>query len=339
MEAYLVIGVLMFMASLLFCKSLLECVQALMHVLSECSGCAGNCECVSLNYGEKRSAREVLMILLVLWSIGKPCLLILGPLLGEFVLGQPPQWTVVFVQVVLNTSRFAHKQGPDETLNHSLHKAGPAGENDVQVQIREVEGLVLVMPFALLSASSTWTWVGLKNDGFFADDQVWDQELFTSRGMQLYEVSIQPYYGLQEISWSPKYGLCLGLAICRFTNKIQLSSSCSVECAREEERREGVSLTLSFSHSAILAHSLTLHGQTESGGHVVVLAVRCMLEPVPPGAVSPDRELCLPTYSHFLIVNKTSFSLSLSLPPSTLPHLSTDRQERKHRKPGLLWLL
>jgi hypothetical protein len=148
-------------------------------------------------------------------------------------------------------------------------------------------------------------------------------------------VSIQPYYGLQEISWSPKYGLCLGLAICRFTNKIQLSSSCSVECAREEERREGVSLTLSFSHSAILANSLTLHGQTESGGHVVVLAVRCMLEPVRPGAVSPDRALCLPTYSHFLIVNKTSFSLSLSLPPSTLSHLSTDRQERKQRKPGL----
>ena len=103
----MVIGVLMFMASLLFCKSLLECVQTLMHVLAECSGCAGNCECVSMNYGEKRSAREVLMILLVLWSVGKPCLLILGPLLGEFVLARPPQWTVVFVQVVLNTSRFA----------------------------------------------------------------------------------------------------------------------------------------------------------------------------------------------------------------------------------------
>jgi hypothetical protein len=38
-----------------------------------------------------------------------------------------------------------------------------------------------------------------------------------------------------------------------------------------------------------------------------------MLEPVRPGAVSPDRALCLPTFSHFLIVNKTSLSLSLSL--------------------------
>ena len=67
-------------------------------------------------------------------------------------------------------------------------QSGPASEIDVLVRIREVEGLVLVMPFALLSASSTWTCVGLKNDGFFDGDQVWDQELFTSRGMQIYEI-------------------------------------------------------------------------------------------------------------------------------------------------------
>jgi hypothetical protein len=38
-----------------------------------------------------------------------------------------------------------------------------------------------------------------------------------------------------------------------------------------------------------------------------------ILEPVRPGAVSPDRALCLPTFSHFVIVNKTSLSLFLSL--------------------------
>jgi len=42
-----------------------------------------------------------------------------------------------------------------------------------------------------------------------------------------------------------------------------------------------------------------------------------ILEPVRPGAVSPDRELCLPTFSHFVIVNKTSLPLSLSLSSST----------------------
>ena len=35
-----------------------------------------------------------------------------------------------------------------------------------------------------------------------------------------------------------------------------------------------------------------------------------MLEPVRPGAVSPGRALCFPTFSHFSIVNK-NFSTSL----------------------------
>jgi hypothetical protein len=54
---------------------------------------------------------------------------------------------------------------------------------------------------------------------------------------------------------------------------------------------------------------------------------RHMLEPVRPGAVLPDRALCLPTFSHFLIVIKSSFSLPpppalsfcLSVSPSPSP--------------------
>ena len=38
-----------------------------------------------------------------------------------------------------------------------------------------------------------------------------------------------------------------------------------------------------------------------------------MLEPVRPGAESPDRALCLPTFSHFVIANKRSLSLSFYL--------------------------
>ena len=46
------------------------------------------------------------------------------------------------------------------------------------------------------------------------------------------------------------------------------------------------------------------HGQTESGGTVSPSYVG----PVRPEAVLPDRALCLPTFIHFLIVNKTSLS-------------------------------
>ena len=38
-----------------------------------------------------------------------------------------------------------------------------------------------------------------------------------------------------------------------------------------------------------------------------------MLVPVRPEAVLPGRAFCLPTFSHFLIVNKTSFPLSLHM--------------------------
>jgi len=41
-----------------------------------------------------------------------------------------------------------------------------------------------------------------------------------------------------------------------------------------------------------------------------------ILEPVRPGAVSSVRALCLPTFSHFLIVNKTSQPRGLRSPPA-----------------------
>ena len=42
---------------------------------------------------------------------------------------------------------------------------------------------------------------------------------------------------------------------------------------------------------------------------------RDILEPVRPEAVLPETALCLPTFSHFLIDNKISLSLSLPETP------------------------
>jgi hypothetical protein len=55
-----------------------------------------------------------------------------------------------------------------------------------------------------------------------------------------------------------------------------------------------------------------------------------ILEPVRPGAASPDKALCLPTFSHFVIVNKTSLplSLSLSLSLSTIARRGRGREGR-----------
>jgi hypothetical protein len=63
-----------------------------------------------------------------------------------------------------------------------------------------------------------------------------------------------------------------------------------------------------------------------------------MLEPVRPGAVSPNRALYLPTFSYFVIVNKTSLSLSPSptLPPS--PGRTEDQNNFARPRSSRTWV-
>jgi hypothetical protein len=59
-----------------------------------------------------------------------------------------------------------------------------------------------------------------------------------------------------------------------------------------------------------------------------------MLEPERPAAVSPGRVLCLPTFNHFLIVNKLlSLSLSFSLSLSVHTHAHSDILRDSHSSP------
>ena len=80
------------------------------------------------------------------------------------------------------------------------------------------------------------------------------------------------------------------------------------------------------------------HGQTErratwpngEWGY----STRChMLGPERPEAVSPDRALRTPTFSHFLIVNKTSLLLSLSSSSSAANMTGVQAQSRPTVEP------
>jgi hypothetical protein len=66
------------------------------------------------------------------------------------------------------------------------------------------------------------------------------------------------------------------------------------------------------------------HGQTESGGIVLPLYSPSYAGPVRPEAALPDRMLCLSTFSHFLIVNRTSLSVASSSSSSS----SSSRQRQ-----------
>jgi len=61
------------------------------------------------------------------------------------------------------------------------------------------------------------------------------------------------------------------------------------------------------------------------------------LEPVRPGAVSPDRALCLPTFSHFVIVNKTSLSLFLLRIWRPQKFLTAQESSFTYSLSGLIW--
>lgn len=181
MEAAFAAGVLAFMLALLFCRSLIECTHAALKLagaaVDACVGCAG-CGGCALHYGDRESARQVVLALLVAWGVGKPLALLLAPLAAEWAAGSAPRWTVVFAAVTLNAS----------AVGAAANGTGELCAGCATVDAQRADGLTLAMPFALLSATSTWVWVTLKNEGFFDADQGWDEELFAHRGMQVYEV-------------------------------------------------------------------------------------------------------------------------------------------------------
>jgi hypothetical protein len=217
------IGVLVFMVVLFFCKSLLECVDKCMNVLAACAhvNCAQYLDCLALNHGQKESFRNIQVVFLLLLSACKPLVILLGSACGELALGHKPQWTVGFVHVFFNQSSFTHTQGHagDWPVNHSDLVRERTFSSPSRAT--EVDGLFLVMPFALISACSTWTWITLKNDGFFDSDPVWDADLFNNRAMQLFEIlygfeTFTLLFGLLSIAGDPvmlEYVLMIALSL------------------------------------------------------------------------------------------------------------------------------
>ena len=196
-DARYAVSVLVLMLALFFCKTLLECVEKCTNVLVSCAnlGCESLCaqmscalECLELDHGQTEKFHNAKMIVVLLLSTGKPLIIIAASWCGKWARGYngfEPRWTVVFVQVSLNQSRFSHAN-----LTADLWEISTATE------ITEADGVFLVMPFALISTLCTWTWVSLKKDGLFCDDPVWDANLFEHRGMQLFEV----LYGLETFT-------------------------------------------------------------------------------------------------------------------------------------------
>jgi hypothetical protein len=175
-ENHHLVAVVVFMVVLLFCKQVLECLQSFASLWQSCALNFGCC-----HYGHEELLRGGLLALLLSFSVLQPVVFVLVKFAVNALRGSPGFWTVNFVHVNFNVSAFPHKH----TASQAMRRPQP---DSVRVGSTSVDGLLLIMPFALCACCSTYTWFSMKAAGEFAKDPMWDTELFSNRRMQLYEV-------------------------------------------------------------------------------------------------------------------------------------------------------
>jgi hypothetical protein len=178
-ENHYVVAVVIFMVSMLFCKNLLECIQACIQV-SQSLICKDLifCPCVYQSHAEL--LRESALKVLLMFSIFQPIVLLLVKKISETALEHKSFWTVNVGYVMINADAFTHSK------NDSMAILPP--ERAISFSVSEVDVVLVVMPFTLAAASSTWTWVSLQHQEFFNSDPEWGPELFSDPRMLLYEL-------------------------------------------------------------------------------------------------------------------------------------------------------
>jgi len=174
-ENHHIVAIVVFMVALLFCKQMLECVHSMLSVWQTCA--ATTC---CFHYGQQELLRRGLTAALLTFSVCQPIMFVLVNFAANALRGRAGYWTVNFVHIEFNASAFPHRHSQSESLRRPL-------PSSVSVDLTPVDGLLLVMPFALCAFCTTNTWLGMQAGGGFNSDPRWDSELFQSRRMQLYE--------------------------------------------------------------------------------------------------------------------------------------------------------
>ena len=178
-ENHYVVAVLVFMLTMLFCKNMLECMQTCIQV-SQALMCKDLCFCPCVHTGHAQLLRESMLNALLLFSVFQPLVLLLVKKSAESMLEHESFWTVNVGYVVINTNAFEHSTNKTAALSTPEKAFSPS--------FSEMDVVLLVMPFTLAAASSTWTWVSLQHQDFFRSDPEWGPELFSDPRMLLYEL-------------------------------------------------------------------------------------------------------------------------------------------------------
>jgi hypothetical protein len=270
------VAIVVFMAALLFCKNLLQCVQACMQVWQACAESMCN-ECPCVHYGHMELLRGCFSATLLTFSVGQPLLLLFVKSTADVLRRRQGFWTVHFVHVGLNVSAFPHKR--------SGSLAGPAPESAdlahaLTLAQSEVDGLLLVMPFALAAACTTYSWCTMRAAGHFQTDPAWDAELFQDRRLQLYEMlyaleTCLLLAALLALAADPaplEYTLVCALLATFILMCLSAQSRCKAAGDRASESLLG--LLLSATLNMLLS---TFVAQHWAGAYPVKVSAACML--------------------------------------------------------------
>ena len=237
-ENHYVVGITIFMLAMLFCGKLIKLLTAMFDGLEKCClACFDVCRCPFLHYEQREIVRIMILAFLYGFSIGQPFLL----LLLRYVVnsdGSEKLWTVNFVEMQYNHSAFLHRH------NASVHESSKH-PNAVAIRVTEADALFLIMPYALASAVSTWTWLSLHHAGFFSNDPNWDMELFREIRMQVYELTyvFQQFVVVYALSALTSEPVTFWYVVC-FAATCTLLACYLIACSRAPLDTEGINMPI-----------------------------------------------------------------------------------------------
>ena len=178
-ENHYIVGIVIFMLTMIFCTQVLKCITRALECSEKCCvACLDTLTCPCVHYGHKEMLRITTMAIIYTFSVGQPFLLLIMRQIMSLN-DQEPLWTVNFVWEAINRTQFEHQHN-DTIHEHSAHPSS------VNIDVKEVDTIFIIMPFALSSSLSTWSWLGLHQAGYFSSDPMWDPDLFKDVNMQLY---------------------------------------------------------------------------------------------------------------------------------------------------------
>lgn len=237
-ENHYVVGIVIFMLTMIFCSSVLKCVTRVLECSEKCClACIVTLTCPCVHYGHKEMLRITTMAIIYTFSVGQPFVIILVRQILS-INAHEPLWTVNFVWEAINRTQFKHQLNIS-TLEHSVHPLF------VKIDVKEIDAIFIIMPFALISSLSTWSWLGLHQAGYFNSDPMWNVDLFKDINIQLYELCyvIELWLLILALSILTSEPVHFSYVVC-FSSTCILLICYLIACSRIETQTEGINIPI-----------------------------------------------------------------------------------------------